>query len=141
MSMRGDAAGRHRAAPLRGTRGCKRVPDSTTSPKFHCLLEKPPLGERLTVPIVGTGANSVETTGRANSATQQLPHARDHVVDRETELREQHFGLRRSAEAIDDAEHVAAIAEVAIPALLDPELDGEARRHLRRQHLVAIALR
>ena len=33
------------------------------------------------------------------------------------------------------------VADVALPALRDAELDREARRHLRRQHLVAIALR
>ena len=40
---------------------------------------------------------------------------------------QQHLGRRRGAEAVD-AEHVAALADVAMPALRHAELDGEPRR-------------
>src|ERR1700760_2218573 len=76
----------------------------------------------------------------AMSRAQQLARPRHDVVDAEAELLEQRLGRRGGAEVVD-ADDVAGVADIALPAQRRAGLDGQAPGHRRRQHRVAVGRR
>src|SRR5512140_1351206 len=75
-----------------------------------------------------------------NSLTQQRQRTLAYVVDGKAVLAHHHLARGRSAEAIH-GEHVAATADIAMPALGHAGLDSEPGAHRRRQHRVTVLLR
>src|SRR5438128_159094 len=73
-------------------------------------------------------------------AAQHCKRLTADVFDREAVFAQQHLSGCRGAKTID-AEHVAAIADVAVPALRRSRFDCKARTHRRRQYGVAIFAR